>query len=65
MKIRKKIFGYLFTKEDQKTIDSGGMVIREAVIEGNVHRIEMTKRKFIEKVNGVPTVIVGELIGGF
>jgi hypothetical protein len=55
------IWNKLFTKEDKKTINSGGMIVKEWDINGKHHRLEFTKERMVEIIDDVPTVIIGKI----
>lgn len=50
----------LFTKDEQKIINNGGIVTREFMINKDRHIIEFSLGKVVEKVNGIVMLIIGE-----
>lgn len=51
----------LFTEQDQKIIDAGGTVVREGMIAGEKHTLELSKGKLVEKINDKPVLVMGEM----
>jgi hypothetical protein len=51
----------IFSKEDQRIVDNGGTVVREWDIKGEHHRMEFTKQRMVEFIDGEARILIGKL----